>query len=55
MGDAATMSSALIWFSLIYWGALFFANMFLMIGVSKAQSFISKIKKRKSKGALGEE
>ena len=29
MGDAATMSSALIWFSLIYWGALFFANMFL--------------------------
>ena len=38
MGDAATMSSALIWFSLIYWGALFFANIFLkdfiVIGIS---------------------
>jgi len=54
MGDVATMSSALIWFSLTYWGALFFANMFLIIGAFKsAIIYRANKKKKKQSGGWG--
>ena len=54
MGDVATMSSALIWFSLTYWGALFFVNMFLIIGAFKsAIIYRANKKKKKQSGGWG--
>jgi len=54
MGNAATMSSALIWFTLIYWGALFFVNMFLIIGAFKSATiYRANKKKKKQNGGWG--
>ena len=52
MGDASTMPAGLVWFSLIYWGALFFVNMFLIIGAFKSAIIYIENKKKKKQGAI---
>ena len=51
MGDASTMPAGLVWFSLIYWGALFFVNMFLIIGAFKSAIIYIENKKKKKQGS----
>ena len=54
MSDANTVSQGLALFTIFYWGLLFFANMFLIIGAFKsAIIYRANKKKKKQSGGWG--